>query len=801
MNKKSIRFAAVAAVLLAFCLVFMMPVGAEECNGDSCSHVAAVGDKHYSTLQEALNAAKNENVVLLKDITVDVSNINGAIHNAEYSGTSGTSQIHNPYADTISSYKVLMGTADEPAEITLTGSYTGSQASLLSGKLTVKEGAGLYGSDILHLGWMNYNKNGNYKMAVGNLLVRNTNDDIDVTFNGDTPIAQLDLESGAEISRFGKIYIGSGNHNEGENAYVLNIPDGATLEDFGELSIRGDGTVNVGGDIDSYSTTSYHGHDSNYRPYENARDGGYINNNGVINVNGGNIKIDFMNIGRKQTLYENNEWLNAELNVDGGSVMFHDRISVGYGDSGEAGRLGEINLRNGAKITSVEYNSYTIYHNYGQGYTMYEDLGDGPGSKIVTLNAGTLNVGVVTSGVNVDGITEYGKVTMDASSKISVGTINVGDKGRIIIDAAGYSGSSTKVIEQTSESAESLNGKVTVNNLPAGYLVSYEDGDVTIYVTSISTDSSVVGFDSVKVGYSQPEPQTVIITNNGDVSVKLTQPSSTNYVIGTLTATELAPQGTATFTIQPQPGLAVGNYADTITVKTNTSVTADIEVSFLVYQPSSGGSNKPVEEPEEPVVEPEVPTEEPVAGEVTVETEVTDGGEVEFEAPVEEPEAGEVGTPAAEDEAKITGVVLPTGTEGKVEFVPISEQAAPEGKETQTKKVFEINVPTYEKGKPATIKFTMTVAELAADGKEAADVALWHFDEETGEWTKLVTSYTIVDGVVYFEAITNDFSPFAIIYEDEPADEPVEEPETPASPAPVFAVLAALGAAVVLRRK
>ena len=218
---------------------------------------------------------------------------------------------------------------------------------------------------------------------------------------------------------------------------------------------------------------------------------------------------------------------------------------------------------------------------------------------------------------------------------------------------------------------------------------------------------------------------------------------------------------------------------------------------------SSSSTTEPEEpeQPEEPVVEPETPVEEPEAGEVTVETEVTDGGEVEFEAPVEEPEAGEGETPSAEDEAKITGVVLPTGTEGKVEFIPVSEQPAPAGQEENTKKVFEINVPTYEKGKPATIKFTMTVAELEADGKTAADVALWHFDEETGEWTKLVTSYTIVDGVVYFEAITNDFSPFAIIYEDEPVDEPVEEPETPASPAPVLGLLAALGAAVVLRRK
>jgi len=318
-----------------------------------------------------------------------------------------------------------------------------------------------------------------------------------------------------------------------------------------------------------------------------------------------------------------------------------------------------------------------------------------------------------------------------------------------------------------------------------------------------------VGFDSVKVGYTQPDAKKITVTNTGDVDVVLLQPTVENYIVTGFTDEKLTilAGNSAEFSIMPEEGLPVGNYGvDEVALKIEGSdaVMDTFKVSFLVYQPSSGGSSKPVEEPVEPEIpeEPEVPTEEPEAGEATVETEVTDGGEVEFEAPVEEPEAGEVGTPAAdEDEAKITGVVLPTGTDSEVTFVPISEQAAPEGKETQTKKVFEINVPTYEKGKPATIKFTMTVAELAADGKEAADVALWHFDEETGEWTKLVTSYTIVDGIVYFEAITNDFSPFAIVYEDEPVNEPVEEPETPASPAPVLGLIAALGAAVVLRRK
>ena len=157
---------------------------------------------------------------------------------------------------------------------------------------------------------------------------------------------------------------------------------------------------------------------------------------------------------------------------------------------------------------------------------------------------------------------------------------------------------------------------------------------------------------------------------------------------------------------------------------------------------SSSSTIKPEEpeQPEEPVVEPENPTEEPVAGEPTVETEVTDGGEVTFETP-ETPEAGEPGDAPSEAPAEpaITGVVLPDGTDSEVAFIPVSEKPAPAGKEENTKKVFEINVPTYEKGKPATVKFTMTVAELEKDGKTAADVALWHQDEETGEWTKLVT--------------------------------------------------------------
>ena len=337
-----------------------------------------------------------------------------------------------------------------------------------------------------------------------------------------------------------------------------------------------------------------------------------------------------------------------------------------------------------------------------------------------------------------------------------------------------------------------------------GYASVLTDGKYVVEKANPVISVGNVGFDSVKVGYTQPDAKAVTVENKGNVPVTLTAPvTSDKYIIGTLPTIKAGES--ATFTIQPVEGLAVGNYEETIKVTTAEGAETSFKVSFLVYQPSSGGSSttKPEEpvEPEQPV-EPETPTEEPVAGEPSVETEVTDGGEVLFEAPVE-PETPGADTPSDEPaEPAITGVVLPEGTDSEVAFIPVSEKPAPAGKEENTKKVFEINVPKYEKGKPATVKFTMTVAELAADGKTAADVALWHQDEETGEWTKLVTTFVIIDGVVYFEAITFDFSPFAIVYEDTPAEEPTEEPtEEPATPAPILAVLAGLGAAVVLRRK
>jgi len=163
--------------------------------------------------------------------------------------------------------------------------------------------------------------------------------------------------------------------------------------------------------------------------FENAKDGGFINNNGVINVSEtGNIKIDFMNIGRKPAYGE------AELNIDGGTVEFRNYINVGYDSSA---RIGILNMSNGAKLISQE-SAYTLQYNNG----------NEAGIKEMIQPAGTLTIGVAADGV----------LNLGADCTVSVGTINLGEMGKISIDASDFSGTN-KIIEQTADTFRRILGE------------------------------------------------------------------------------------------------------------------------------------------------------------------------------------------------------------------------------------------------------------------------------------------------------------------------------------------------------
>ena len=107
---------------------------------------------------------------------------------------------------------------------------------------------------------------------------------------------------------------------------------------------------------------------------------------------------------------------------------------------------------------------------------------------------------------------------------------------------------------------------------------------------AISASPETLDFGSKAVDYTEaPAAQTVTLTNTGNQTVTVNLPVGANYTItagdsfagGTAT---LAPNGTAAFTGQPNTGLGVGTYAETLTVSGGNNVSASIELSFTVLE-------------------------------------------------------------------------------------------------------------------------------------------------------------------------------------------------------------------------
>ena len=102
-------------------------------------------------------------------------------------------------------------------------------------------------------------------------------------------------------------------------------------------------------------------------------------------------------------------------------------------------------------------------------------------------------------------------------------------------------------------------------------------------IGSVITASSALNFGSVTEGYTAaPAAQTVTVTNTGNQTVTLNQPTAQNYEIGTLSKTVLAPNDTATFTVQPKAALPVGNYQEVVSVSGTDNASTSVTLDFVV---------------------------------------------------------------------------------------------------------------------------------------------------------------------------------------------------------------------------
>ena len=111
------------------------------------------------------------------------------------------------------------------------------------------------------------------------------------------------------------------------------------------------------------------------------------------------------------------------------------------------------------------------------------------------------------------------------------------------------------------------------------------------YGISVSPES--LEFGSVEEGYKNvPEAQSVTVTNEGNTSITLEQPTSDNYTIGELSATELDGGESATFTVQPASGLSNKEYLEDISILDSADQGAYVNVHFSVTKRSTDSGKK-----------------------------------------------------------------------------------------------------------------------------------------------------------------------------------------------------------------
>lgn len=178
-----------------------------------------------------------------------------------------------------------------------------------------------------------------------------------------------------------------------------------------------------------------------------------------------------------------------------------------------------------------------------------------------------------------------------------------------------YTGES-EALTATVEPANATNQDVTWENsnpdvatVVGGTVTAVKEGEATIAVTtvdggytatckvkvtqatySISIEGSL-DFGEAYTGYDRPAAQTVTITNTGNQTLTLEQPASTkSFEVGNLSKTQLAPDETATFTVQPKADLAVGSYKESINLSGsngNNTVFTSVDATFAVVDINS----------------------------------------------------------------------------------------------------------------------------------------------------------------------------------------------------------------------
>ena len=329
--------------------------------------------------------------------------------------------------------------------------------------------------------------------------------------------------------------IDRGHTTAASSGFVIKVSNDLTLKDSSTTVVASQGCITGG--------------------YNAIAGGGGVNVQGNFTMQGGNIT------GNKST-----------FDSTGGGGVF---VAFGKNFTMQGGRITDNEAKRGGGIFA---NGAAVTMTGGR------ITGNKSGSSWGGVVASTLTVGgtaVIENNTGIVSPTTENNVTM--MNLISVSTVTPLTSGASIgvsSFSAPTSGSSVNITYQNTGDYSSY---FTSDN--SSYLIQNSASNVVqlaVPTYTITVDSTSKDFGSQEVGSAVPAAQTVTVTNTGNTSLALTQPTSINYTIGALSTTTLAAGGTATFTIQPKAGMGVGTYPETITVSSNHSTSATVSVTYVV---------------------------------------------------------------------------------------------------------------------------------------------------------------------------------------------------------------------------
>jgi hypothetical protein len=124
------------------------------------------------------------------------------------------------------------------------------------------------------------------------------------------------------------------------------------------------------------------------------------------------------------------------------------------------------------------------------------------------------------------------------------------------------------------------------NDISAEFTVSFTV-IAAVYDIDLSRTEPLV-FPAVAVDYTgTPEAATITVTNTGNLptgalTVGLTGANDTSFTLSKTAISDIAVNGTDSFTVGPEPALAAGTHTATVTVSGGNGISADFDVSFTV---------------------------------------------------------------------------------------------------------------------------------------------------------------------------------------------------------------------------